>query len=794
MVMTFILTTSYMTDLVLDSKKESAINQYGKFNCAVRNINKNELDQLNNLEGFDKGHFQLQNKISEDNLAITLGNADQKFFELASIKLIKGEYPNSNTEYVMEAFLYEKYFNELKFPFIYNTGKEDLIITGIINNYSQNMPVSTEYQKGVNDFPNIISIGMDSNLKYNVLLCKKNLFKYDSNQMYAEIQQKLENIGIYTDRFDDNTKLFHYGISEYHDLYTTKAIYLIVIFILTLIISFASIRVYYVKYRYNFTVLITYGMTKREIFKVLFLQNLYLFSVSIIFAIVIGFIGCNYLINPFFHIDNFSGGIFIKALFVSILWIVLNFVVAMVYIICVQKNINMEKITYNLNNVVKIKKKNQVDNIFVNKKNRWNLIGLYVILLFFIAASIWFVEKHTINYGEFPEYQLFSKEASSMEVKNNYCVLNNTDNYITYDSIKQIEEYKDFLINDKYLNADGASILIDKDAINTYFLDWILKYRSDNAIGDKSTLDRNWPREADEYSYVPNVNFIAVDDMQLQRLISRYKLNIIDINGFKEENKVLLFLPGYKIEGMGDFMENDTINIGGIKRMDNTIRFNKESVKVVEIINKSFVNEYYGYEEELGGITVVVHEDIVLDSSVFNGFSNVNIYLDKTTPNEISSKIDNIMNQINATMQGSVLYSIQHWYEYDTIIRKFVAVMGVTLSIYAIISIVLFITMSVYIDIIRNQYKYGIGRAFGMSMRQLFSSVFIQYMKSLSYAVVITFLLLKPLINSDQDWINFLPVYIVISSIVLTITIICKYISIHRYLHISINDMLREKV
>lgn len=90
-----------MTDLVLDSKKESAINQYGKFNCAVRNINKNELDQLNNLEGFDKGHFQLQNKISEDNLAITLGNADQKFFELASIKLIKGEYPNSNTEYVI---------------------------------------------------------------------------------------------------------------------------------------------------------------------------------------------------------------------------------------------------------------------------------------------------------------------------------------------------------------------------------------------------------------------------------------------------------------------------------------------------------------------------------------------------------------------------------------------------------------------------------------------------------------------------------------------------------------------
>ncbi|WP_167959317.1 FtsX-like permease family protein [Anaerosporobacter faecicola] len=130
---------------------------------------------------------------------------------------------------------------------------------------------------------------------------------------------------------------------------------------------------------------------------------------------------------------------------------------------------------------------------------------------------------------------------------------------------------------------------------------------------------------------------------------------------------------------------------------------------------------------------------------------------------------------------------------YDTIIRNYVLVAGITISFYTFIALIIYIIASVYIDMIRHQYEYGILRAHGYSLDKLMRNTFIQYSISYIIGCFIGNAIVKEMIQNEDKSREFLPIYIGICGGVFAVTCICKIISMRQHKKYSISLMRKNK-
>ena len=142
LLLVFIFFYNIFTYSLLDIQKKDVIRYRGNANIILNNISKKDIEKISSYSEVKKSYYEDLNSIVRyKNKYIQINNTDNNILDLYESSIIKGKYPSSSNEIIVEKWIYDMF--ELKLNHTYefnsiNNIKKEYKIVGVADNIFAN--------------------------------------------------------------------------------------------------------------------------------------------------------------------------------------------------------------------------------------------------------------------------------------------------------------------------------------------------------------------------------------------------------------------------------------------------------------------------------------------------------------------------------------------------------------------------------------------------------------------------------------------------------------------------------
>ncbi|HPU64068.1 MAG TPA: hypothetical protein PK304_07920, partial [Mobilitalea sp.] len=170
-----------------------------------------------------------------------------------------------------------------------------------------------------------------------------------------------------------------------------------------------------------------------------------------------------------------------------------------------------------------------------------------------------------------------------------------------------------------------------------------------------------------------------------------------------------------------------------IKKVNDELSFHIEKFNVEKLITP--------VTSEFMPIQMVISEETAQKSSSISGYNIISVSVKDDTPDDILHEIDNSIYSIAASVQGGMLGSTVKEATENKLLKNYTGLLSDTVIIFCIMSVIIYINLSTYINWENNKHEYGVLRSFGMSYHTLQHKLFMQFTISILCSTVVASLL-----------------------------------------------------
>lgn len=277
LLLVFIFFYNIFTYSLLDIQKKDVIRYRGNANIILNNISKKDIEEISSYSEVKKSYYEDLNSIVRyKNKYIQINNTDNNILNLYESSIIKGKYPSSSNEIIVEKWIYDMFELKLNHTYEFNS----------INN------IKKEYKiVGVAD--NIFANKIRGNfLAYTNL---NNRYSNKNNTLYLNVENKnIEKIIINLKSklgIDEKNIKLNYELNDLDYKYNnfTKddlSVFLLFIFVSSIL----GIGMLNINFNRNISVygkLNLLGIKKKDLFFLILREKMYVFFVSLVFGFFI---------------------------------------------------------------------------------------------------------------------------------------------------------------------------------------------------------------------------------------------------------------------------------------------------------------------------------------------------------------------------------------------------------------------------------------------------------------------------------------------------------------------------
>lgn len=280
LLLVFIFFYNIFTYSLLDIQKKDVIRYRGNANIILNNISKKDIEKISYYSEVKKSYYEDLNSIVRyKNKYIQINNTDNNILDLYESSIIKGKYPSSSNEIIVEKWIYDMFELKLNHTYEFNS----------INN------IKKEYKiVGVAD--NIFANKIRGNfLAYTNL---NNRYSNKNNTLYLNVENKniektIINLKSKLGIDEKNIKL-NYELNDLDYKYNnfTKddlSVFLLFIFISS-ILGIGMLNINFNRSISVYEKLNLLGIKKKDLFFLILREKVYVFFVSLVFGFFIALI------------------------------------------------------------------------------------------------------------------------------------------------------------------------------------------------------------------------------------------------------------------------------------------------------------------------------------------------------------------------------------------------------------------------------------------------------------------------------------------------------------------------
>ncbi|WP_314049900.1 hypothetical protein [Peptostreptococcus stomatis] len=280
LLLVFIFFYNIFTYSLLDIQKKDVIRYRGNANIILNNISKKDIEKISSYSEVKKSYYEDLNSIVRyKNKYIQINNTDNNILDLYESSIIKGKYPSSSNEIIVEKWIYDMFELKLNHTYEFNS----------INN------IKKEYKiVGVAD--NIFANKIRGNfLAYTNL---NNRYSNKNNTLYLNVENKniektIINLKSKLGIDEKNIKL-NYELNDLDYKYNnfTKddlSVFLLFIFISS-ILGIGMLNINCNRSISVYEKLNLLGIKKKDLFFLILREKVYVFFVSLVFGFFIALI------------------------------------------------------------------------------------------------------------------------------------------------------------------------------------------------------------------------------------------------------------------------------------------------------------------------------------------------------------------------------------------------------------------------------------------------------------------------------------------------------------------------
>lgn len=280
LLLVFIFFYNIFTYSLLDIQKKDVIRYRGNANIILNNISKKDIEKISSYSEVKKSYYEDLNSIVRyKNKYIQINNTDNNILDLYESSIIKGKYPSSSNEIIVEKWIYDMFELKLNHTYEFNS----------INN------IKKEYKiVGVAD--NIFANKIRGNfLAYTNL---NNRYSNKNNTLYLNVKNKniektIINLKSKLGIDEKNIKL-NYELNDLDYKYNnfTKddlSVFLLFIFISS-ILGIGMLNINFNRSISVYEKLNLLGIKKKDLFFLILREKVYVFFVSLVFGFFIALI------------------------------------------------------------------------------------------------------------------------------------------------------------------------------------------------------------------------------------------------------------------------------------------------------------------------------------------------------------------------------------------------------------------------------------------------------------------------------------------------------------------------
>ena len=745
----------------------------------MNKITSDDIKKIRSSSDIQAGFWELYENARLGDSTFTIGYGDKIFLDMTNAVLEAGRMPEAGNEIAVERFVAEMYgISEPGGNIALNIHNESVPVkvTGILRNYTNQLSVYYRLEKGMNNYPNI--------------LCgKENIFYSGENKVFRSALfgfldtdsigiNQIETLNVILMRIDaldlsagtvyTNDNLFNRGLLYCGNIKIFSVIFSGLIMIATLLCCCGVLKIFYHEYGEKLGILMSCGLQRRKVLYIIAIQIL-LFTVSGgIISVLGGTVIYNYL-SRILYPDIPSAG-YAKSFRFLMIWFILLYLFLLLLFYSAFCNIRAKSILRLLSEKqLFAKKKTDRKSLGYNIVTGIKYPKFSIVLLYIFIFSICYIvlESYSavqVNYDGFPDYELFSKEIVETETQNGYVVEYNADSFISSKALEKLSYFGESVFIDAYPNVNSNTLLLKSSQITPYFEKWLLSYELEPTSYEASVLKQNWPEEADEWTPVPNVEFIVADRELLQVICQKYDLET-NYERMRDHSGAILFLPDTEKEETG-LRAGDKLSLGGVLLNGQEVAFESMEVNIEGIVTSPYEIVSDGYLQQRKELTVVVIDETADLESIFKGYRRLAVYIKDNIEKQTADEIDNCMNGIQSEIQGGVLYSKRATQEADTVYKVYVHSIGFALAGIVLVFSGIFLYTHIFSMLKVQKRKYGILRALGICTSTLAKSIFVSYicsmLLSMAADVVIIAVFFKDMASLHQKVLFALGAWVVI--------------------------------
>jgi len=783
---TFLFSFTALTETIIQTKQDIAIQHYGKFSIVIPDIsNTLEKDIKSKNPSFLFESFEIGGNIEYANKKITYGAMQEKMGDIFSFQLIKGNWPKNSSQIVMESYVahligIQDKTLPVSIPLTINGQTAQYDVTGIISNYSYTLTDYYNSDLETKAYPSILfNDGQLKQSKKSLVILQKKLnlktFSDDIDSILLKEYKEDFNQG----NLCENDILQFYGYDNFDDMIKMEQFYRLLLNVLLIFVFIIMIKVILTNSKKMLFLFEAMGLTKKKE-RIIVLGTI---GIIILIGLIMGSLfsllfGLLYLEKIFLGYCIYYYSALLKNL---ILECIVISIILLLLVIGYRVNWK-ESIIYGLSATdrkTKIQK-------YCFKKIDFYIVIMQAICLFFIIASMNFVESFHFQEKEIT-YDLYSQQMCTFLSVEGYDYLKNPCEYFKYNDIDALKKYTNSITFHMYAWTNRSSILIDKDQVDDYWNEYCQtedlseeEAHNDPLSKEKKEIWNKVSAEACKYKPVSSSRFhvLVLPQEEFQLYLKENSIH----NTALEENKdkgCILSLPNYTQIKSDVIQKGDNILLGRIKNDNDTLTFVKESFQVEEIINGP---------EDTNQIEIIISEDVAKKSKLIIGFETISITLKEGTSPSIQNDLDDKFTLLMASVQGGKLYSSITRNNENLLMDRYTSILSNSLIFFCLCAICIYILMNHYIEWEKYKFEYGVLRSFGMSYSSLQHKLFFKYSNSILLASIIS------IIIGNMAFPNGVTIPRIVISLVITfsITYICRIVAYYRNRNKPVSSMLNK--
>ena len=731
----FLFAVSSLTQTIIKTMQADVVSKYGKFLMVIPDISADDEKKIEaKYDQFQYEQYYMEGNVEIDQKEIALGAMDKTMGENLGFRLVRGNWPETSDQIVVEEYVLERLHREKEaFPIRVSlslpedAGSAEYEITGVISNYSYLLSTATDGKVDIKPYPSIIH-GAEPSLRARetLVILQKTL---DLKQADTDIQTVLGD-GWY-DHMCINERLYG-GYEDTIDLVHIRLAYIVLLNMVLIMEQIVVIRAFLLRNRKTFYLLEAMGMTRRERRRLtVFLVQGYIW-VGFFISWLLAEVSWNLWMRLAF--DGY-GGQYSFSLHVMLL--VEGLIAAVVlggFSVWEMSGADVAIIGGMTAVSAGTSKKYRF------KKFDPGIVIMQVICIVFTMFTFYGVNSFQINHGDI-RYSAISRRDSGYDDLHGYRIALYGDNYFSFQELEPLLEYGDQVALTMEAETFASTVLLDKDCSDPYFTPYYMEKKK-MSYKDR-TLWKMIADDADQYKPLDalEVSFQVLPEHAFQKFLKKYD---IDSEGLEqgEQKACVMLLPDYQQSGdASSSLQMDHIVLGRVRGDEQKVTFEKERFALGAV--RSCDGEEYSH------IQIVMSEETAKKSTLVVGYQDIEATMKRDIPEPVKKTVQTEIMRLATSVQGGLMGSSELAEEQDAVLRNYVPVLSVSMQIFCALIIVVYIVLNTYIEWEKHSYEYGMLRSFGMSYGTLHHNLFQRYFNGILAAVIPSLLIGQALFTEE---------------------------------------------